>query len=116
LRALPYRASRDIPDSLARPSTDYQGNDHVLPSARSLEGKRVPDVTFKTRANHQWKDVTTDDLFKGRTVVVFSLPGALYADLLERSPAALQRARRHVQSQWSRSDRVPVGKRRLRHE
>jgi glutaredoxin-like protein len=48
----------------------------MLPSASSLEGKRVPNVTFKTRANHQWKDVTTDDLFKGRTVVVFSLPGA----------------------------------------
>jgi glutaredoxin-like protein len=48
----------------------------MLPSTRSLEGKRVPNVTFKTRVNHQWKDVTTDDLFKGRTVVVFSLPGA----------------------------------------
>jgi glutaredoxin-like protein len=48
----------------------------MLPSARSLEGKRVPVVTFKTRADHQWKDVTTDELFKGRTVVLFSLPGA----------------------------------------
>ena len=48
----------------------------MLPSARSLEGKRVPHVIFKTRANHQWKDVTTDELFKSRTVVVFSLPGA----------------------------------------
>jgi len=48
----------------------------MLPNARSLEGKRVPNVIFKTRANHQWRDVTTDDLFKGRTVVVFSLPGA----------------------------------------
>ena len=48
----------------------------MLPNARSLEGKRVPNVIFKTRADHQWKDVTTDDLFKGRTVVVFSLPGA----------------------------------------
>src|SRR5476649_1848068 len=48
----------------------------MLPSAKSLEGKRVPNVTFKTRANDQWKDVTTDDLFKGKTVVVFSLPGA----------------------------------------
>jgi glutaredoxin-like protein len=26
--------------------------------------------------NEQWKDVTTDELFKGKTVVVFSLPGA----------------------------------------
>jgi glutathione-dependent peroxiredoxin len=48
----------------------------MLPSAKSLEGKRVPNVTFKTRSNHQWKDVTSDDLFKGKTVVVFSLPGA----------------------------------------
>src|SRR5512140_1178333 len=48
----------------------------MLPSAKSLEGKRVPNVTFKTRAYNQWKDVTTDDLFKGQTVVVFSLPGA----------------------------------------
>ena len=48
----------------------------MLPSAASLEGNRVPKVTFKTRTNHQWQDVSTDDLFKGQTVVVFSLPGA----------------------------------------
>src|ERR1700675_3809665 len=48
----------------------------MLPSAGSLEGKRVPNVTFKTRTNDQWKDVTSDDVFKHRTVVVFSLPGA----------------------------------------
>ena len=40
------------------------------------QGKRVPQVTFRTRADGQWKDVTTDQVFKGRTVVVFSLPGA----------------------------------------
>lgn len=40
------------------------------------EGQKVPNVTFKTRSEGQWKDVTTDDLFKGKKVVVFSLPGA----------------------------------------
>ena len=40
------------------------------------EGKRVPNVTFRVRENNEWKSVTTDDLFKGKTVVVFSLPGA----------------------------------------
>src|SRR5258705_12868612 len=40
------------------------------------EGKRVPQVTFRTRKDGQWKNVTSDQLFKGRTVVVFSLPGA----------------------------------------
>lgn len=40
------------------------------------EGKRVPDVTFKTRRGEEWVDVTTAELFNGKTVVVFSLPGA----------------------------------------
>lgn len=39
-------------------------------------GKRVPQVTFRTRQGHDWVDVTTDELFAGKTVVVFSLPGA----------------------------------------
>jgi len=43
---------------------------------RNSEGKRVPQVTFRTRKDGQWKDVTSDQVFKGRTVVVFSLPGA----------------------------------------
>lgn len=40
------------------------------------EGSRVPQVTFRTRQGNDWKDVTSDEIFKGRTVVVFSLPGA----------------------------------------
>ena len=40
------------------------------------EGQRVPDVTFKTRQGEDWVDVTTSDLFDGKKVVVFSLPGA----------------------------------------
>ncbi|HEY2629840.1 MAG TPA: redoxin family protein, partial [Usitatibacter sp.] len=43
---------------------------------RNSEGKRVPQVTFRTRQDGQWKDVTTSQLFDGRTVVLFSLPGA----------------------------------------
>jgi glutathione-dependent peroxiredoxin len=40
------------------------------------EGQRVPDVTFRTRQGADWKDVSTQDLFGGKTVVAFSLPGA----------------------------------------
>ncbi|RRQ21708.1 glutathione peroxidase [Thiohalobacter thiocyanaticus] len=39
-------------------------------------GSRIPQITFHTRQNNEWVDVTTDDIFKGRSVVVFSLPGA----------------------------------------
>ena len=46
---------------------------------------RVPDVTFKTRVRdesvggdnpYRWEDKTTQDLFAGKKVIVFSLPGA----------------------------------------
>lgn len=46
---------------------------------------QVPNTTFKTRVRNdalggpnpfEWKDLTTDDVFKGKNVVLFSLPGA----------------------------------------
>jgi len=40
------------------------------------EGQTVPEVTFKTRRGHEWVDVTSSELFKGKNVIVFSLPGA----------------------------------------
>ncbi len=43
---------------------------------KNMEGQKVPQVTFKTRQEGAWVDVTTDELFKGKKVVVFSLPGA----------------------------------------
>jgi glutaredoxin-like protein len=42
----------------------------------NLEGKRIPGVTFRTRQDHNWVDVTSEEIFDGKTVVVFSLPGA----------------------------------------
>lgn len=43
---------------------------------QNREGQRVPQVTFRVREGNDWKNVSTDDLFKGKKVVVFSLPGA----------------------------------------
>ena len=40
------------------------------------EGQRIPSVTFPVRKDNKWINVTTDEIFKGKTVVVFSLPGA----------------------------------------
>lgn len=49
------------------------------------EGNSVPNVTFKTRVRDEsvggenpfrWQDITTDEIFKGKTVVLFGLPGA----------------------------------------
>jgi glutaredoxin-like protein len=43
---------------------------------QTREGQRIPNVTFRIRKDNDWKSVTTDEIFKGKTVVVFSLPGA----------------------------------------
>jgi len=43
---------------------------------KNSEGQRVPNVTFKTRDNNEWVEKTSDQVFAGRNVVVFSLPGA----------------------------------------
>lgn len=43
---------------------------------KNIEGQNVPQVTFRTRKEHEWVDVNSDDVFKGKTVIVFSLPGA----------------------------------------
>jgi len=48
-------------------------------------GRKVPSVTFRTRVRddsiegpnpYKWVDMTSDDYFKGKKVVLFSLPGA----------------------------------------
>ena len=48
-------------------------------------GQKVPSVTFKTRVRDEsiggdnpfrWQDMTSDDYFAGKRVVLFSLPGA----------------------------------------
>ncbi|ASP38638.1 glutathione peroxidase [Bacterioplanes sanyensis] len=40
------------------------------------EGQTVPSVIWPTRVGDEWVQVNSDDIFKGRTVVLFSLPGA----------------------------------------
>tara|TARA_B100000767_G_scaffold202435_1_gene189329 strand:+ start:1187 stop:1744 length:558 start_codon:yes stop_codon:yes gene_type:complete len=43
---------------------------------RMIEGKKCSSVTLKTRQIGKWVDVNTTDIFKGKKVILFSLPGA----------------------------------------
>ncbi len=40
------------------------------------EGTRVPNVKFRNRKDGDWHDVSSEEFFRGRKVVVFALPGA----------------------------------------
>lgn len=40
------------------------------------EGQRIPQATFRTRRDSEWVELSSDDVFGGKTVIVFSLPGA----------------------------------------
>ena len=40
------------------------------------EGQRVPNVQFRVRSGDDWQNIGSEEIFAGRTVVVFSLPGA----------------------------------------
>src|SRR6478609_536191 len=67
-----WPGSPALPRLGAYPSTEKE-----LTMLQNREGQAVPQATFRTRTESgDWKNVTTDDIFKGKTVVVFSLPGA----------------------------------------
>jgi len=71
------RVSTRVMSSLSRPSLP----EHSTPIQ---EGGTVPSVTFKTRTRIEsddenpfdWKDIKSEEYFKGKKAVVFSLPGA----------------------------------------
>ena len=39
-------------------------------------GARVPQVSFRTRSENDWLDVSSSEIFDGKTVAVYALPGA----------------------------------------
>jgi thioredoxin-dependent peroxiredoxin len=60
-------------------------NTYFMQQIETKENTKVPHAIFKTRVRdesvggdnpYRWQEVTTDELFKGKKVVVFALPGA----------------------------------------
>ncbi len=63
------------------------GQEHKKVQPRLKEGDTIPNVTIKARIriapgeDHQksfaWKDINTEQLFKGKRIVMFSIPGGI---------------------------------------
>lgn len=43
---------------------------------KNKEGTKIPSIKFKIQKDNKWHDITTDDIFTGKNVIVFGLPGA----------------------------------------
>lgn len=66
----PFRGAGHIPGLR---TTTPTGKKTML---ESREGQTVPDVTFPIRVGDAWQKISSDAVFKGKTVVLFALPGA----------------------------------------
>jgi len=43
---------------------------------QNKEGSKIPNVTFAIQKNNQWQKLTSHEIFSGKKVIVFALPGA----------------------------------------
>jgi len=51
-------------------------NTNINSKFDNKEGQKIPSVTFPIHINDDWIERDTHEIFSGKTVVVFSLPGA----------------------------------------
>lgn len=74
-----YHAHINIPfhnDLVSTYTTLILYKPEVIQMFVNMEGKKVPGVVFHARRNHNWVKVSSQSVFNGKTVVLFSLPGA----------------------------------------
>ena len=74
-------------------------------------GDKIPTVTLRHMTDTGIQSVTTDDLFKGKKVVLFALPGAFTPTCSAKHLPGFVRPRRRLQGQGRRRHRLPVGQR-----
>ena len=57
------------------------------------QGDKLPAGSFKVMTAEGPKDVSTDELFKGKKVVLFSVPGAFTPTCCARGAGSARRSR-----------------------
>ena len=77
-------------------------------------GDKVPSATLKYLSPEGPKEITTDELFRGKKVALFAVPGAFTPTCSQRHlPGYVDKASR-PQGQGHRHDRLRRGQRRVR--
>ena len=69
------------------------------------QGDEVPHTSFRIRENDEWRDMSYEEIFAGRSVVLFALPGAyMHID----PPSRFRNASRRISQQRDRRDLLPL--------
>ena len=78
-------------------------------------GDKIPNTRVKHMTSNGPAEISTDELFKGKTVVLFALPGAFTPTCSAKHlPGYLAKAA-DLKAKGVDTDRLPLGQRRLRH-
>ncbi len=79
-------------------------------------GDKMPAGTLKRMTKEGPKDVTTEELFKGKTVVLFSVPGAFTPTCDAKHLPGFVELADPIKRQGRGHHRLHGGERRVRHE
>ena len=66
-------------------------------------GDKIPSATLRRKDENGISQIKTDDLFKGKKTVLFSVPGRFHPDLLGQASAGLRAEPRRAEEQGHRS-------------
>ena len=78
-------------------------------------GDRMPSGTLHTMTKDGPSPVATDELFAGKKVVLFSVPGAFTPTMFSQAPSGICHPRHRTAGRGHRHHRLHGSQRRLRH-
>ena len=78
-------------------------------------GDKIPSAKLRHMTAEGPKEIGTDEIFKGKKVVLFAVPGAFTPTCSAKHLPGFVRQSRRAQGQGRRHHRLHLGQRRLRH-
>ncbi len=79
-------------------------------------GDKIPSATLKQMTPEGPKDITTDELFRGKKVALFAVPGAFTPACSQRHLPGFVDKAADIKAKGSRRNRLRCGQRCLCHD